>query len=109
MEQKSQVYLYFYKNEHGCESTEWFDIQYKRFDIIDFYRYNSKYDEHFIKKICIIHDINKYHGIYFLFTIDYHNNFHHCMIEMIRQLFYYYKINNNNIGVEYICIFTFSF
>lgn len=117
MENKSQVYLFCYKNDKNIESTECFDYNGKRFDVINFYRNNLPYDENFIKNIVNTYEPNKCNKRYFLFTIDFHNNFHHCMTEMIGQLFYYKKLNdyfnikilikNNKLILEYLQLLNF--
>ena len=91
----NNVYL-FYNNE----ITECWDITYNRINIINFYRYNPIYNKDFLENIMNNYEVNKYTDGYFLFTIDFHTNFHHCMTEMIGQLYYYLKLNiNKNIKI----------
>lgn len=99
MENKSQVFLFCYNNDKNIECTECFDNNGERLNLINFYRNNLVYDKIMITNILKTYKHNKYDEKFFLFTIDYHTNFHHCMIEMIGQLFYYNKLNDKNIKI----------
>lgn len=86
------AYLYIYLvNE--IEYSECFNEKNERFQINNFYRNNPIYSNDIITDIKKKANINVKLDEYFFFTIDYHRNFHHAMVEMIGQLQYYINLN----------------
>ena len=102
------VFLFVYlqnnsQNATSFECSECFDDKFNKITIANFYRNNLennlKYDKQLLENIVNQNNINNYENTYFLFTIDFHKNFHHMMTELLGQILYYQKLNNPNIKI----------
>lgn len=99
MEKYYNTYILFYKI-NKIENTECWDNNLSRPNLTNFFRNNPTYNRELLQTFLDKYTVINCPDEYFFFTIDFHMNFHHCIVEMIGQLYYYEKLSRNNKNIK---------